>query len=57
MRKLNTYAPSLIVLGTAVFVLLAGPSAVWRLTYAQTQASIIQASQSLDNNPDRKSVV
>ena len=51
MRKLNTYGPSLIVLGTAVFVLLAGPSAVWRLTYAQTQASVIQASQSLDNNP------
>ena len=51
MRKLNTYGPSLIVLGTAVFILLAGPSAVWRLTYAQTQASVIQASQSLDNNP------
>ncbi len=51
MRKLNTYGPSLIVLGTAVFVLLAGPSAVWRLTYAKTEASIIQASQSLDNNP------
>ncbi len=51
MRKLNTYGPSLIVLGTAVFVLLAGPNAVWRLTYAQTQASIIHASQSLDNNP------
>ena len=51
MRKLNTYGPSLIVLGTAIFILLAGPSAVWRLTYAQTQANIIQASQSLDNNP------
>ena len=51
MRKLNTYGPSLIVLGTAVFVLLAGPSAVWRLTYAKTEASILQASQALDNNP------
>jgi|GEM_PF-152279 len=51
MRRLNTYGPSLIVLGTAAFVLLAGPSAVWRLTYAQTEASILQANQSLDNNP------
>jgi len=51
MRRLNTYGPSLIVLGTAVFVLLAGPSAVWRLTYARTEANIIQASQSLDKNP------
>ena len=51
MRKLNSYTPSLIVLGTAIVVLLAGPSAVWHLTYAQTRARIIQASEALDNNP------
>ncbi len=51
MRKLNSYTPSLIVLGTAIVVLLAGPSAVWHLTYAQTRARIIQASEALNHNP------
>ena len=51
MRKLNSYGPSLIVLGTAIVILLAGPSAVWRLTYEQTRARIIQASEALDDNP------
>jgi S1-C subfamily serine protease len=51
MRKLSSYGPGLIVLGTAVVVLLAGPSAVWRLTYAQSRARIIQARESLDANP------
>ena len=51
MRKLSVYGPSLIVLGTAVVVLFAGPAAVWRLTYAQTSANILQASDALDNNP------
>ncbi len=51
MRKLNAYGPSLIVLGTAIVVLFAGPTAVWRLTYAQTEANILQASESLDSNP------
>ncbi len=51
MRKLSGYGPSLIVLGTAIVVLLAGPSAVWHLTYAQTKARIIQASEGLETNP------
>jgi serine protease Do len=51
MRKLNNYGPGLIVLATAVVVLLAGPSAVWRLTYAQTRARIILAGESLAANP------
>ena len=51
MRKLSSYGPGLIVLGTAVVVLLAGPSAVWRLTYAQSRARIIQARESLEANP------
>ncbi|MHC4416650.1 MAG: trypsin-like peptidase domain-containing protein [Planctomycetota bacterium] len=50
MRKLNSYGPSLIVLGTALLVLLAGPSAVWRLTYARTNARIVQASERLESN-------
>ncbi|MHC4093959.1 MAG: trypsin-like peptidase domain-containing protein [Planctomycetota bacterium] len=51
MRKLTNYGPGLIVLGTAVLVLLAGPSIVWRLTYAHSRARIIQASESLEANP------
>ena len=51
MRRFNSYGPSLIVLGTAIVILLAGPSAVWRLTYEQTRARIIQASEALDDNP------
>ncbi|MHC4100299.1 MAG: trypsin-like peptidase domain-containing protein [Planctomycetota bacterium] len=51
MRKLSSYGPGLIVLGTAIVVLLAGPSAVWRLTYAQSRARIIQAGESLEANP------
>ncbi len=51
MRKLGSYGPSLIVLGTAIVVLLAGPRAVWDLTFAQTRARIIQASEALDDNP------
>ncbi|MCZ6810448.1 MAG: hypothetical protein O7D97_00465, partial [Planctomycetota bacterium] len=49
MSRLNRYGPSLIVLGTALVVLLAGPAAIRRLTYAQTQARIIQASDRLEN--------
>ena len=49
MSRLNRYGPSLIVLGTALVVLLAGPAAIRRLTYAQTQAHIIQASDRLEN--------
>jgi serine protease Do len=51
MRKLSTYGPGLIVLGTAAAVLLAGPSAVWRLTDAHTNSRIIQARDSLEANP------
>ncbi len=49
MSRLNRYGPSLIVLGTALVVLLAGPAAIRRLTYAQTHARIIQASDRLEN--------
>ena len=47
MRKLIAYGPSLVVLITALVVLLAGPAAVRRLTYAQTEARIVHASDRL----------
>ncbi len=47
MRRLNAYGPSLVVLITALIVLLGGPAAVRRLTYAQTEARIVQASDRL----------
>ncbi len=50
MRKLTDYGPSIIVLATALLVLFAGPSAVRQLTYAQTRANVIQASDRLANN-------
>ncbi len=50
MRKLQSYGPSIIVLITAVVVLLGGPLAVEKLTYARTKARIIQASQRLENS-------
>lgn len=50
MRKLQSYGPSIIVLITAVVVLLGGPLAVEKLTFAHTNARIIQASQRLDNS-------
>jgi hypothetical protein len=49
MRKLSGYGPSLIVLATALLVLFLGPSAVKQLTYKQTEARMIQASQRLES--------
>ena len=48
MHSVRAYGPSLIVLLTAVLVLVAGPLAVKRFTYAQTQARIVQAGARLD---------
>ncbi len=48
MRSVRAYGPSLIVLLTAVLVLVGGPHAVKRLTYAHTQARIVQAGARLD---------
>ncbi|MHC5023629.1 MAG: S1C family serine protease [Planctomycetota bacterium] len=50
MRKLSGYGPSLIVLGTALLVLFAGPGAVRTLTFEQTRARIIQAEHRLEQN-------
>jgi serine protease Do len=50
MRKLAAYGPSLIVLATAALVLLLGPRAVRQITFAQTQARIVQASDRLEGN-------
>lgn len=50
MRKLQSYGPSIIVLITAVVVLIGGPIAVEKLTFAHTNARIIQASQRLENS-------
>jgi serine protease Do len=50
MRKLSGYGPSLIVLGTALLVLFAGPGAVRTLTYEQTRARIIQAGDRLEQH-------
>ena len=40
MAKLNAYGPSLIVLGTAAMLLVAGPSVVRHLTYHQTKTRV-----------------
>ena len=50
MRKLAAYGPSLIVLLTATLVLLVGPKAVRQITFAQTQARILHASDRLADN-------
>ena len=50
MRKLHSYGPSLIVLATALAVLVIGPFAVQELTFANSKARIIQASERLENN-------
>jgi serine protease Do len=51
MRRIKDYGPSLIVLGATVGVLLAGPHAVRRISFAYTDARIVQASQRLEDNP------
>lgn len=51
MRKVSMYGPSLVVLATAVIVLVAGPSAVHRLTHVQTTTRAILASERLEQNP------
>ncbi len=51
MAKLNAYGPSLIVLGTAAILLVAGPSVVRHLTYHQTKVRIQMAGQRLESNP------
>ena len=50
MRKLTGYGPSIIVLGTAALVLVAGPLAIRRLTFEQTKTEVIQASARLASN-------
>ncbi len=50
MRKLSSYGPALIVLAAAVTVLLAGPGAVRRLTWAHTQTRILQAGAGLEGS-------
>ncbi|MHC4428277.1 MAG: trypsin-like peptidase domain-containing protein [Planctomycetota bacterium] len=47
MRKLSGYGPALVVLGTALVILFAGPGIIRGLTYAHTKARIIQASEGL----------
>jgi serine protease Do len=47
---LSGYGPSLIVLFTAMLVLFLGPGAVQQLTYKQTKAQMIQASNRLAEN-------
>jgi len=49
MDRIKSYGPSLIVLATALLVLLAGPFAVRELTYARTDARIIEASERLES--------
>ncbi len=49
MRKLTGYGPSLIVLATATLVLVLGPTAVRQLTYKQTRARMIQATNRLES--------
>lgn len=49
MRKLSAYGPSLLVIATAALVLVMTPEAVHRLTYAQTSARIIRASERLQH--------
>ena len=51
MAKLNAYGPSLIVLGTAAMLLVAGPSVVRHLTFHQTTARIQMAGQRLESSP------
>ena len=51
MAKLNAYGPSLIVLGTAAMLLVAGPSVVRHLTYHQTTARIQMAGQRRESSP------
>ena len=50
MRRLSSYGPSIVVLLTAMGVLFLGPRAVQELTYKQTQARMIQASNRLEEN-------
>jgi S1-C subfamily serine protease len=47
---MNGYGPSLVVLGTTVLVLLAGPVAVKQITYHYTEAKVIQASRRLEQS-------
>ncbi len=50
MRRLSSYGPSLIVLFTVGLLLMAGPSAVRRLTWHQTSARIQLAGERLESN-------
>jgi S1-C subfamily serine protease len=50
MTRINAYGPSLIVLATTAAVLFAGPVAVRKITFHQTQANIEKASLRLESN-------
>ncbi len=50
MRKISTLGPTVLVLLTAVVVLIAGPATIRELTFAQTSARVMQASDRLKHN-------
>src|ERR1043165_6013790 len=50
MRRFVTYGPAFVVLLTVVVILLAGPAAVRRLGAARTEARIILAQRTLDDD-------
>jgi serine protease Do len=50
MRRFVSFGPALVVLLTVALVLIAGPSAVHRLSAAQTSAQVILAQRTLDQD-------
>jgi serine protease Do len=50
MRKFISFAPALLVLATVLLVLIAGPTALHRLSAAQTSANIMLARQTIDQD-------
>ncbi len=50
MRRFISYGPALVVLMTVIAVLMAGPAAVRRIGSANTQAHIVLAQRSLDDD-------
>ena len=56
MRRFITFGPALVVLVTAIVTLIAAPAAVRAIGYANTQATIQLAQQSLDQDNILKAI-
>lgn len=51
MNRFRWYGPSIVLVGTVILVMLAGPRIARRIVWAKTDAEIVRIKQTLEANP------